>query len=104
MGRIRGRVIFQNIWFGVQPSSSAASYRVGSTPIMAAISMMVVLPNHIRKFIRPTRPRLPHTVFKKLMGVLIQPMLSSTAFTGPLSENRAKNSMAKAEAMIRLGI
>ena len=24
-------------------------------------------------------PRLPHTVFKKLMGVLIQPMLSSTA-------------------------
>ena len=104
MGRIRGRVIFQNIWFGVQPSSSAASYRVGSTPIMAAISMMVVLPNHIRKFIRPTRPRLPHTVFRKLMGVLIQPMLSSTAFTGPLSENRAKNSMAKAEAMIRLGI
>ena len=99
-----GRVIFQNIWFGVQPSSSAASYRVGSTPMMAAISMMVVLPNHIRKFIRPTRPRLPHTVFKKLMGVLIQPMLSSTAFTGPLSENRAKNSMAKAEAMIRLGI
>ena len=71
---------------------------------MAAISMMVVLPNHIRKFIRPTRPRLPHTVFKKLMGVLIQPMLSSTAFTGPLSENRAKNSIAKAEAMIRLGI
>ena len=104
MGRIRGRVIFQNIWFGVQPSSSAASYRVGSTPIMAAISMMVVLPNHIRKFIRPTRPRLPHTVFKKLMGVLIQPMLSSTAFTGPLSENRAKNSIAKAEAMIRLGM
>ena len=99
-----GMVIFQNIWFGVQPSSSAASYRVGSTPIMAAISMMVVLPNHIRKFIRPTRPRLPHTVFRKLMGVLIQPMLSSTAFTGPLSENRAKNSIAKAEAMIRLGM
>ena len=52
-------VIFQNIWFGVQPSSSAASYRVGSTPMMAAISMMVVLPNHIRKFIRPISPRLP---------------------------------------------
>ena len=31
-------------------------------------------------------------------------MLSSTAFTGPLSENRAKNSIAKAEAMIRLGM
>ena len=47
---------------------------------------------------------MPHTVFKKLMGALIQPMLSSTAFTGPLSENSAKNSMAKAEAMIRLGM
>ena len=104
MGRISGMVIFQNIWFGVQPSSSAASYRVGSTPMMAAISMMVVLPNHIRKFIRPISPRLPHTVFKKLMGASIQPMLCSTAFTGPLSENSAKNSIAKAEAMIRLGI
>ena len=31
-------------------------------------------------------------------------MLSSTEFTGPLSENSAKNSMAKAEAMIRLGM
>ena len=97
-------VIFQNIWFGVQPSSSAASYRVGSTPMIAAISMMVVLPNHIRKFIRPISPRLPHTVFRKLMGASIQPMLCSTAFTGPLSENSAKNSIAKAEAMIRLGM
>ena len=97
---MRGMVIFQNIWFGVQPSSSAASYRVGSTPMMAAISMMVVLPNHIRKFIRPISPRLPHTVFKKLMGASIQPMLCSTAFTGPLSEN----SIAKAEAIIRLGM
>ena len=104
MGRISGMVIFQNIWFGVQPSSSAASYRVGSTPIMAAISMMVVLPNHIRKFIRPTSARLPHTVFRKLMGSVVQPMLMSTAFTGPLSENRAKKSMAKAEAMMRFGI
>ena len=72
--------------------------------MIAAISMMVVLPNHIRKFIRPISPRLPHTVFKKLMGSLIQPMLCSTAFTGPLSENSAKNSIAKAEAMIRLGM
>ena len=72
--------------------------------MIAAISMMVVLPNHIRKFIRPISPRLPHTVFRKLMGASIQPMLSSTAFTGPLSENSAKNSMAKAEAMIRLGM
>ena len=99
-----GMVIFQNIWFGVQPSSSAASYRVGSTPMMAAISMMVVLPNHIRKFIRPMSARLPQTVFRKLMGSERVPMLISTALTGPLSENSAKNSMANAEAMIRLGM
>ena len=99
-----GMVIFQNIWFGVQPSSSAASYRVGSTPIIAAISMMVVLPNHIRKFIRPIRPRLPQTLFRKLKGSLRMPMPTSAAFTGPLSENRAKNSMANAEAMMRLGM
>ena len=72
--------------------------------MIAAISMMVVLPNHIRKFIRPTKPRLPHTLVRNVMGALMSPMLISTALTGPLSENRAKNNMAKAEAMIRLGI
>ena len=61
-------VIFQNIWFGVQPSSSAASYRVGSTPMMAAISMMVVLPNHIRKFISATSERVPQIFERKRMG------------------------------------
>ena len=72
--------------------------------MMAAISMMVVLPNHIRKFIRPIRPRLPQTVFRKLNGCLRMPMPISTALTGPLSEKRAKNSMANADAMIRLGM
>ena len=72
--------------------------------MMAAISMMVVLPNHIRKFIRPIRPRLPQTVFRKLNGCLRMPMPISAALTGPLSEKRAKNSMANADAMIRLGM
>ena len=40
----------------------------------------------------------------KLKGSLRMPMPTSAAFTGPLSENRAKNSMANADAMIRLGI
>ena len=52
MGRMSGMVIFQKIWLGVQPSISAASKRLRSMPMTAAISRMVVLPNHIRKFIK----------------------------------------------------
>ena len=91
IGFIIGSVIFLNIWNELAPSILAASIIPVSIPIMPAIRTIVVLPNHMRKFIRPMSPRLPHTVFKKLMGALIQPMLSSTAFTGPLSENSAKN-------------
>ena len=40
----------------------------------------------------------------KLKGSLRMPMPTSAAFTGPLSENRAKNNMANAEAMMRLGM
>ena len=72
-------------------------------PMMAAISMMVVLPNHIRKFIRPTRDRVPNAVPMKSMGSLVMPSDIRIELMGPLLENRAKNSMANAEAMIRLG-
>ena len=70
---------------------------------MAAISMMVVLPNHIRKFIRATRVRAPKVDSINRMASPTTPMLSRMLLTGPELENRAKNSMAKAEAMIRLG-
>ena len=73
-------------------------------PMTAAISRMVVLPNHMRKFIRPTSPRVPATLDKKRNGSSRKPAETSAALTGPLSENKAKNSMAKAEAIMRLGM
>ena len=65
--------------------------------------MMVVLPNHIRKFISPIRARVPKVVPMKSMGASVIPRLIRMELMGPLLENRAKNSMAKAEAIIRLG-
>ena len=65
---------------------------------------MVVLPNHIRKFISETRPRVPTTVERKRNGSLMMPAEISAALTGPLSEKRAKKSMANAEAIIRFGM
>ena len=103
MGRISGRVMEKNRRKLPQPSSSAASKISGLMPMMAAISMMVVLPNHIRKFINPMRDRVPKVVPIKSMGVSVRPMDIRIELMGPLVENNAKNSMAKAEAMIRLG-
>ena len=73
-------------------------------PMTAAISRMVVLPNHMRKFMRPTSPRVPATLERKRNGSLRMPREMSVVFTGPLSENMVKNSMANAEAMMRLGM
>ena len=72
-------------------------------PMMAAISMMVVLPNHIKKFINPISERVPKAVPIKSMGVLVSPIDMRMELMGPLVENSAKNSMANAEAIIRLG-
>ena len=96
----------QNIVVEDAPSSCAASYRPGSTPMMAAIRMMVVLPNHIRKFISPTRPRAVQTLESQRTGSATMPSLSRIELIGPVSafENRVKNSMANADAMIRFGI
>ena len=96
----------QNIVVEDAPSNWAASYRPGSTPMMAAIRMMVVLPNHIRKFISPTRPRAVQTLESQRTGSATMPSLSRIELIGPVSafENRVKNSMANADAMIRFGI
>ena len=53
---------------------------------------------------RATRPRVPFTEARNLNGTFKIPIDTSDALTGPFSEKRAKNSMAKAEAMIRFGI
>ena len=64
---------------------------------------MVVLPNHMRKFIRPTKVRAPRVDSMNRMASPITPMLRRMLLMGPALENRAKNSMANAEAMIRFG-
>ena len=68
--------------------------------------MMVVLPNHIRKFIKPTRPRAVHTLESQRTGSATMPSFSKMELMGPVSEfeNSVKNSMANADAMIRLGM
>ena len=104
MGLSSGRVTRQKVCREVHPSISAASKRLTSMPMMPDISRMVVLPNHIRKFISPTSPRVPATEERKRNGSCVTPMDISAAFTGPLSENRVKNSMEKADAMMRLGM
>lgn len=68
MGLSSGRVTRQKVCREVHPSISAASKRLTSMPMMPDISRMVVLPNHIRKFISPTSPRVPATEERKRNG------------------------------------
>ena len=49
---IIGSVIFLNIWNELAPSILAASIIPVSIPIMPAIRTIVVLPNHIKQFIK----------------------------------------------------
>jgi hypothetical protein len=87
----------------LQPSSSDASKISILIPITAAISIIVVLPNHIRKFINPTRDLVPITEPRKSIGFLTHPRDIRIELIGPLVENMVKNNNANAEAMIRLG-
>ena len=72
--------------------------------MMPAISKMVVLPNHSRKFIRQISARTEILMEKKSIASSMMPLCISSWFTGPTLENRVKNSMENAEAMIRLGM
>ena len=87
----------------VHPSRSAASKISGLIPIIAAISIMVVFPNHIKKFINPITERVPNTVPRKSIRSLINPRFIKIELIGPLVENKVKNNIAKADAMIRFG-
>lgn len=89
-------------WFA--PSISAASKRFGLIPITAAIRRIVVFPNHIRKFINATSPLVPITEDRNRIGSPMIPADTMNEFTGPLSENNAKNNIANALAIIRFGI
>ncbi len=93
----------KNLCMLLQPSISDASKISGLIPMIAAISIMVVFPNHIRKFIIPTKDLTPNAVRIKSMASPITPSDIKIELTGPLVENKVKNSMANADAMIRLG-
>jgi hypothetical protein len=59
----------------------------------------VVLPNHIKKFIRATRPRVPQTLDKNLNGASKIPREIRISLIGPPSENNVKKSMENADAI-----
>ena len=87
----------------MQPSISDASKISGLMPMIAAMSMIVVFPNHMRKFIRPTSVLVPNTDPRKSIRSLIHPRFIRIELIGPLVENIVKNSIAKADAIIRFG-
>ena len=72
-------------------------------PIIPAIKRMVVLPNHIRQFIRAISPLALPVFAKNLYGSEIIPICIKIELIGPPSENSVKNNMENADAMIRFG-
>ena len=87
----------------VAPSTSAASNREVSIPIMPAIKRIVVLPNHIRQFIRAISPLALPVFARNLYGSEMIPICIKIELIGPPSENSVKNNMENADAMIRFG-
>ena len=98
-----GSVILKNTCVEVAPSTSAASKREVSIPIIPAIRRMVVLPNHIRQFISAIRPLALPVWDKNLYGSEINPICIKRELIGPASENSVKNNMENADAIIRFG-
>ena len=54
---------------------------------MPAMSKIVVLPNHMRKFIRQMSPRTVKRMLKKSIGMSIQPSCVRIWLIGPTLEN-----------------
>ena len=67
------------------PSILAASRILVSIPIIPAIKTMVVLPNHMRKFISAIRPLAPATSERK--RYVGSPIELRRLLIGPTSEN-----------------
>ena len=101
IGFSSGMVILVNTCIEVAPSTFAASNREVSIPIIPAISMIVVLPNHIRKFIRPTTPRTPQVISRNF--TVSPPRLSIIPLTTPALPNNWKNNMENAAAIMTFG-
>ena len=96
-------VILKNTCDEVAPSTSAASKSEVSIPIIPAISRIVVLPNHIRKFMKDTSDLELYMLEKNLNGEDNIPICISMELIRPPSENKVKNNIANADAMIRFG-
>ena len=64
---------------------------------------MVVLPNHIKKFMKATKILVAQILEKKRNGSFNIPHDINNLLIGPLSENNAKNNIEKADAMIKFG-
>ena len=71
--------------------------------MIAAINIMVLLPNHIRKFMNPTSDLVPRAEPRKSIGFFIHPSDIKIELTGPFVENIVKNNIANADAMMRFG-
>jgi hypothetical protein len=93
----------KNLLMPLHPSISAASKTSTLMPIMAAISIIVVFPNHIRKFMNPINDRVPNVDPIKSIFSWITPKDIKIELIGPFVENMVKNSMANADAIIRFG-
>jgi hypothetical protein len=87
----------------VAPSTSAASNKDVSIPIIPAIRRMVVFPNHIRQFISAISPLALPVWDKNLYGSEINPICIKRELIGPASENKVKNNIENADAIIRFG-
>ena len=64
-----GSVILVKIWFGLAPSTSAASNRLGEMPSMPAISTIIVWPYHIQKLMNAMISRVYQPFSRKKMAV-----------------------------------
>ena len=64
---------------------------------------IVVLPNHIRQFIKAISPLALPACERNLYGSDMKPICISSEFIGPESENNVKNKSENAEAIIRFG-
>jgi hypothetical protein len=71
--------------------------------MIAAINIIVVFPNHIRKFINPINDLVPITDPRKSTGFFRIPIDIRIELIGPFVENIVKNNNANADAIIRFG-
>src|SRR5690554_2086745 len=71
---------------------------------MPAIKSIVVLPNHIKKFIAAIKPLVGHTLSTKLNDSGNTPVSISNVVNPPVLENSCTNNIENAAAITKFGI